>query len=218
VPPFDLPFYSEETLAGARDLIERVLLPRVVGRSFRSPPSRSSGCGAARGVRGNWFARRESRPPRGISRRKRAAPASLSLLGERVARNRPPRSSAASPWGFPRSSPRYPDQMGVRGGSAWLPSSEIKVAPGWECGSRSRGPHRNGRATLPLTVDANGAYEWPRDEAALRALDDAGLLYIEQPLHPTSWSDTHDSPLHCGHRSVSMRRCATRARPGRSWH
>src|SRR2546421_8819866 len=39
-------------------------------------------------------------------------------------------------------------------------------------------------SALPLTVDANGAYEWPRDEAALRALDDAGLLYIEQPLHP----------------------------------
>jgi O-succinylbenzoate synthase len=37
---------------------------------------------------------------------------------------------------------------------------------------------------LPLTVDANGAYEWPRDEVALRGLDDAGLLYIEQPLHP----------------------------------
>ena len=37
---------------------------------------------------------------------------------------------------------------------------------------------------LPLTVDANGAYEWPEHEAALRALDEAGLLYIEQPLAP----------------------------------
>ena len=33
-PPFQLPFYSEETLASARDLIERVLLPRIVGREF----------------------------------------------------------------------------------------------------------------------------------------------------------------------------------------
>src|SRR5256884_3999530 len=31
-PPFELPFYSEETLAGARDLITRVLLPRVADR------------------------------------------------------------------------------------------------------------------------------------------------------------------------------------------
>src|SRR5207253_137995 len=37
---------------------------------------------------------------------------------------------------------------------------------------------------LPLTVDANGAYQWPGDERALRALDAAGLLYIEQPLAP----------------------------------
>jgi O-succinylbenzoate synthase len=33
-------------------------------------------------------------------------------------------------------------------------------------------------------VDANGAYEWPEHESNLRALDQAGLLYIEQPLHP----------------------------------
>jgi O-succinylbenzoate synthase len=37
---------------------------------------------------------------------------------------------------------------------------------------------------LPLTVDANGAYRWPEDERELRLLDDAGLLYIEQPLGP----------------------------------
>src|SRR5256885_5381383 len=37
---------------------------------------------------------------------------------------------------------------------------------------------------VPLTVDANGAYQWPGDERALRALDGAGLLYIEQPLAP----------------------------------
>src|SRR5213592_4851531 len=36
-PPFELPFYSEETLASARDLITRVLVPRVVGKEFASP-------------------------------------------------------------------------------------------------------------------------------------------------------------------------------------
>ena len=33
-PPFELPFYSEETLDSARSLIEGVLLPRIVGQSF----------------------------------------------------------------------------------------------------------------------------------------------------------------------------------------
>src|SRR3989442_10990321 len=41
-PPFDLPFYSEETLAGARDLIERVLLPRVAGREFQRSEEHTS--------------------------------------------------------------------------------------------------------------------------------------------------------------------------------
>jgi len=36
-PPFELPFYSEETLAGARDLIARVLLPRIAGQEFDAP-------------------------------------------------------------------------------------------------------------------------------------------------------------------------------------
>src|SRR2546428_12306637 len=54
-PPFELPFYSEETLAGARDLIERVLLPRVAGREFDSPEALDAVLRV--GVRGNPFAR-----------------------------------------------------------------------------------------------------------------------------------------------------------------
>src|SRR5689334_3624520 len=56
-PPFELPFYSEETLAGARHLIERVLLPRVTGREFTSPFPEAVDAALREGVRGNWFAR-----------------------------------------------------------------------------------------------------------------------------------------------------------------
>src|SRR5437588_756470 len=61
---------------------------------------------------------------------------------------------------------------------------KIKVAPGWD--ELAVAAARAGMAgtDLPLTVDANGAYEWPGDERALRALDAAGLLYMEQPLAP----------------------------------
>jgi len=58
------------------------------------------------------------------------------------------------------------------------------VAPGWDVAAVRAARQGLEGSDLPLTVDANGAYEWPRDESALRALDDAGLLYIEQPLHP----------------------------------
>src|SRR2546428_3651399 len=58
-PPFQLPFYSEETLASARDLIERVLLPRIVGREFdgSSPLPEAIDATLRESVRGNWFAR-----------------------------------------------------------------------------------------------------------------------------------------------------------------
>jgi O-succinylbenzoate synthase len=61
---------------------------------------------------------------------------------------------------------------------------KLKVAPGWD-----EAPVRAAREVLagtglPLTVDANGGYEWPEHERELRALDEAELLYIEQPLHP----------------------------------
>src|SRR6266699_1600957 len=54
-PPFDLPFYSEETLSSAADLIGRVLLPRVVGREFASPEAVDDVL--RENVRGNPFAR-----------------------------------------------------------------------------------------------------------------------------------------------------------------
>src|SRR2546425_9440157 len=58
-PPFQLPFYSEETLTSARDLIERVLLPRIVGRGFdgSSPLPEAINATLRESVRGNWFAR-----------------------------------------------------------------------------------------------------------------------------------------------------------------
>src|SRR2546426_4854591 len=54
-PPFELPFYSEETLAGARDLITRVLLPRVAGQEIDAPEAVDAVL--RDGVRGNPCAR-----------------------------------------------------------------------------------------------------------------------------------------------------------------
>jgi L-alanine-DL-glutamate epimerase-like enolase superfamily enzyme len=54
-PPFELPFYSEETLASARDLVVRVLRPRIAGRDFASLEALDAELRA--GIRGNPFAR-----------------------------------------------------------------------------------------------------------------------------------------------------------------
>ena len=186
-PPFQLPFYSEETLASARDLIERVLLPRVVGREFdgSSPLPETIDATLRESVRGNWFARAGVETATWdleahvngtglatlLGARLGIAPASAVDCG--VALGIPPerRADVLTQWVYDAL------QRGYR-------RVKIKVAPGWD--EAAVGAARVGMAgsALPLTVDANGAYEWPGDERALRALDDAGLLYIEQPLHP----------------------------------
>jgi O-succinylbenzoate synthase len=61
---------------------------------------------------------------------------------------------------------------------------KIKVAPGWDAQPVMTVARLLAEGGIPLTVDANGAYEWPEHEANLRFMDDAGLLYIEQPLPP----------------------------------
>jgi len=61
---------------------------------------------------------------------------------------------------------------------------KIKVAPGWDALPVQAAKETLAGSGLPLTVDANGAYSWPEHEPNLRALDEAGLLYIEQPLGP----------------------------------
>ncbi|HYT63410.1 MAG TPA: enolase C-terminal domain-like protein, partial [Gemmatimonadales bacterium] len=183
-PPFQLPFYSEETLASARDLIEHTL-PRVMGREFEGPLPEAVDTAVRDGVRGNWFARAGIETAAWDLEAHARATGLAMLLGERlgaapagavdcgVALGIPPdrRGDVLTKWVYEAV------QRGYR-------RVKIKVAPGWDSAAVDAARKGMAGTSLPLTVDANGAYEWPRDEAALRTLDDAGLLYIEQPLHP----------------------------------
>lgn len=182
-PPFHLPFYSEETLASARDLIERVLLPRVTGREFESPETLD---GVLReGIRGNWFARAGIETAAWDLEAHTRGTGLAALLGERVGSAPASTVDCGVALGIPPG--RDPAVL-----TRWVREAvergyrrvKIKVAPGWDRDAVAAARAGMGGVSLPLTVDANGSYEWPRDEAALRALDDAGLLYIEQPLAP----------------------------------
>ncbi len=184
-PPFHRPFYSEETLAGARDLIERVLLPRVIDRDFQGLVPEAVDAAVRDGVRGNWFARAGVETAAWDLEAHMRGTGLAALIGERlgvtpagtvdcgVALGIPPdrRGDVLTQWVYEAV------QRGYR-------RVKIKVAPGWDTAAVAAARAGMAGTTVPLTVDANGAYEWPRDELALRALDDAGLLYIEQPLHP----------------------------------
>src|SRR5918998_3040644 len=50
-PPFELPFYSDETLAGARYILEQVLLPRIFRAQADSPEAAEAVL--RDGIRGN---------------------------------------------------------------------------------------------------------------------------------------------------------------------
>src|SRR5213078_2221797 len=172
-------------------------------RSTRRRRSRGlpSSCGAS-SSRASWVGS-SPRPRRWTRRSARGCAA----IRSRARASRPPRGTwkrLGATWDWPSSSPS--DSASVPCGVALgIPEDrhpatltrhvydaltqgyrrvKIKVAPGWD--EAAVGAARQGMAgtDVPLTIDANGAYDWPVHERNLRLLDEAGLLYIEQPLAP----------------------------------
>jgi o-succinylbenzoate synthase len=182
-PPFEQPFYSEETLGGARQLIEEVFLKRILGREIESPEALDQRL--RHGVRGNPFARAALETAAWDLEAHCRHTGLAALLGERLGVE----PAAAIPCGVALGIPadRSLDTLQRRIEEALEKGYrrvKIKVAPGWDAEPVRAARKVMHGSELPLTVDANGGYEWPEHEANLRDLDDAGLLYIEQPLPP----------------------------------
>jgi len=182
-PPFELPFYSEETTASARHLLEHVLIPRVLGAELESPEAVDAALRT--GVRGNNFARAAIETAAWDLEAHGRNTGLAALLGERLGSEPAGEVPCGVALGIPVD--RSPDTL-----RRWVADAiaagyrrvKIKVAPGWDEVPVRAARDAMAGTDLPLTVDANGGYEWPEHERALRALDGAGLLYIEQPLHP----------------------------------
>ncbi|HKU60955.1 MAG TPA: o-succinylbenzoate synthase [Gemmatimonadales bacterium] len=182
-PPFELPFYSDETLAGARDLLERVLIPRVLGSDPVGPEELDRALRV--GVRGNAFARAALDTAAWDLEAARRGTGLAVLLGERLGCAPAREIPCGVALGIPQD--RSTDTL-----RRWIAAAvghgyrrvKIKVAPGWDTEAVDAARRELAGTRLPLTVDGNGAYEWPEHEPALRTMDEAELLYIEQPLHP----------------------------------
>lgn len=182
-PPFELPFYSEETLSGARHLLAKVLIPRLLGLDVSAPEDADEMLRT--GIRGNPFARSALDTAVWDLVACRRGTGLAALMAERLGVE----SAAFIPCGVALGIPpdRSPDTL-----RRWVEEAvgkgyrriKIKVAPGWDAIPIAAAADVLTGEGIPLTIDANGAYEWPRDEGALRAIDNAELLYFEQPLPP----------------------------------
>ena len=182
-PPFELPFYSEETLGSARLLLQQVLIPRLVGREVEGPEAVDALLRA--GVRGNPFARAALETAAWDLEADRRGTGIAALLAERLDVTPAARIACGVALGIPADRSittlqRWIEDALVHG----YRRVKIKVAPGWDAAPVAAARAALQGTDVPLTVDANGGYAWPEDEAALRELDAHDLLYIEQPLAP----------------------------------
>ena len=182
-PPFELPFYSEETLGSARLLLEQVLIPRLIGRDIDGPEEVDAILRA--GVRGNPFARAALETAAWDLEAHRRGTGLAALLAGRLGVAPARRISCGVALGIPQD-------RSVGTLQRWITQAlghgyrrvKIKVAPEWDVEAVSAAREVLRGTGIPLTVDANGGYEWPLHERSLRALDEAELLYFEQPLPP----------------------------------
>ncbi|MBP2367596.1 o-succinylbenzoate synthase [Pseudonocardia parietis] len=168
------PYYAADTVGTSWLIATEYLLPAVVGADVESPDRVPDLFGK---VRGNRFA------AAGVD----AAAWALWATGQGV-----PLGSALGgtrdtvvagvSLGIERTVDDLLAQVG-RHVDAGYGRVKLKIAPGWDTE-----PVRAVRSTFPelmLQVDANGAYrDDPEHLAALEALDDTGLLMIEQPFAP----------------------------------
>ena len=190
-PPFELPFYSEETLASARDMLERVLIPRVIGAERRSPRGggrRSCGpaCGATALPAPRW------RPRRGISRRTGAERRARGAAGRTARRRARGRSSLRRRARHPGGSlARHAAPLDRRRARARLPPGQDQGRAGLGRGAgagraRGDGGHRLCRSRSMRTAGTSGPSTSARSARSTRP----GCSTSSSRCIRTSWSAT----------------------------
>ncbi|MEE8385582.1 MAG: enolase C-terminal domain-like protein [Dehalococcoidia bacterium] len=196
--PFELPFYSDETLSSAFACLRDVLIPRVLGRRVEDSTAMWTLLGD--GVQGNRMARagldtawwdlaaRQRQVSLADLVTERLTALGVSEAGARRAEMFSCGVAIGIPEHLSRASLEGEVRDAVRRGYCRV---KLKVRPGWdhEPVRAAQAVLQAEGAALPLWVDANGAYDLRRDREALAALDDMGLLFIEQPFPETALGD-----------------------------
>ncbi len=165
------PYYSPETLGTAGHILERFLLPMVLGRDLASPEAFDT---QAAPVRGNRMAKAAVETAlRDLFARAAGRPLSKALGGTREVIEVGVSLGIAPTVEATLESVRRHVSQGYR-------RIKLKIEPGTDV--ERVAAVREAFPEIPLTVDANAAYTLA-DAERLAALDPFGLDYIEQPLH-----------------------------------
>lgn len=194
--PFDLPFYSAETVSTVESVVREVLGNRMIGATLAHPAELHDLLSLA--VRGNRMARAGVETAVwDLAARMRGVPLA-QLVTERLRE-----LGVAEPFlvrsdvircGMALGIPEHENLDALasdieRAVEEGYHRIKIKVRPGWDAVPARRMREALRGTGLQCTVDANGAYEYPGGVDALRALDACDLAFIEQPLPEESWWD-----------------------------
>jgi o-succinylbenzoate synthase len=195
--PFELPFYSSETIESARWMLTNVLLPRLVGRTLSNPTDADALLSA--GVRGNPFARAGAETAVWDLFCHRHGVPLLDLLVDALRATVDDRDLAAHPHISCGIALGIPDDGSPETLATWTREAlahgyrrvKIKIRPGWDIQPirAARSAIASDGRSVPLWVDANASYDLEKDADALRAIDGERLLFIEQPLQPDDLVD-----------------------------
>lgn len=189
--PFELPFYSSETIDSARWMLTSVLLPRLIGRPLATPMDADGILRA--GVRGNPFARAGAETAvwdlfchgRSVRLLDLVVEALRMMgVGEQDLAARP-RVTCGVALGIPDDGNAATLARWTREALAHGYSRvKIKIRPGWDVEPIRAVRDVMDAAARPLLLwaDANASYDLEGDAGALRAIDAEDLLFIEQPL------------------------------------
>lgn len=166
----EAPYYSSETVDTARFVIEHYLAPALLHRELKGPEEVGRRLEAA--ARGNRMAKAALEMAAWDAFAKTGGVSLTQVLGGTVTAVR-----AGVSLGIQESTGKLLKKVGMHLDEGYA-RIKLKIAPGRDldvvAAVRVQFPE------ISLTVDANGAYGI-RDLDRLRALDDFGLDYIEQP-------------------------------------
>lgn len=187
--PFELPFYSAETVSSARVIVEQVMIPRVIGKTFDSIEAINQAL--KENVRGNPFARAAIETAYwDMVARKNNVPIKEVIKKKLQEYHTTDEFLKNKNYIESGVSVGIPDDLSLKTLANWVEGYandgynriKLKVRPGWDTEAVKTARGVVGY-DMPMWVDGNSSFDFDRHVELLRGFDDYNLCFLEQPLH-----------------------------------